>query len=297
MGYNANVRINKTNGMIQMKRYTHYLAALLLSAATLPVLADDEEINAERRHPLLEDKFSASVGAFFHQKDIALAVNGQAPIDEIDFDERWALSDDKTSAAVNFRWKFGEKWSIWGQYFDTSDSGVAVLDEDISWGDLTLQEGSNVGAGVGLSVARIVFGRIFSEGPKHEFGIAAGLHWLEVSAYLEGEFFLNDIPLPFDRESVSADAPLPNIGGWYGYAFNRNWVFSARLDWLSASVGDYSGGLWNSQVGIHFQPWENFGFLAAYQSFELDVDVDKESWRGSIDLRYNGPYVALTANW
>jgi len=62
--------------------------------------------------------------------------------------------------------------------------------------------------------------------------------------------------------AVQASAPLPNIGGWYRYAFSPKWHLSARLDWLSASV-----------------------------------DVEKQYWRGAVDLTYQGPFISLTGNW
>lgn len=269
------------------------LISLLLTFFPLSSVAQTETA----KHPLLRDKFSASLGAYVFDKDLKLRVGGQDPGENIDFDERLGLDSDDASVSLNFRWRFGEKWSFWGQYFNSDDSARLVLEEDIQWEDVILKEGSNVGAGVELSVARLFFGRNFSVGPNHEFGLGAGVHWLEVGAFVDGELFVNDESLGFDRRSVSADLPLPNIGGWYGYAISPRWLLNARVDWFYASIGDYSGGLWNVGLGVHYQPFEHFGFNVAYQFFRLDVDVDKANWRGSADLTYTGPFLALTASW
>jgi hypothetical protein len=269
--------------------------ALLLAVAlhTPALLAQAEDSG----HPLLNDTFTASIGAFILDKDVSIRVDGSDPNEGIEFGDVWGLSSDETSFAATFRWRFGEKWSLWGQYFDSSDSATAVLEEDISWGDDTLEAGSNVTAGVDLSVARIFAGRIFSSGPFHEFGLGLGLHWMEAGAFVEGEIRTNNGDTGVDLRSVSADVPLPNIGGWYRYAFNSKWSASARVDWLDASIGDYSGGLVNASADLQYQAFKHVGFSLAYQYFRLNIDVEKDSWRGGAKLEYSGPFLAVTANW
>jgi hypothetical protein len=249
------------------------------------------------RHPLLENDFTLSVGGYLPSKEVKLRVDGSSPGEAIDFEERVNVVSDDTTAAVDFRWRFGEKWSVSGQYWKTSDSNTAELIEDITWEDYTFKQGSSVSAGVSLTVARVFFGRSFSRGERHEFGLGAGLHWLEIGAFIEGEVFVNDESSGFRRESVSAHAPLPNIGGWYWYAFSPRWLLKTRVDWLSASIGDYSGGLWNAHAGINFQPWRNLGFGLAYQYFAIDVDVSKSNWGGGADLSFRGPFLSLNASW
>jgi len=249
------------------------------------------------RHPRLTDDFSLSLGTFLTDKDLKLRVDGSLPNLNIDFDERVGLSSDESAGAGELRWRFGEKWSVAAQYYKTSDSAKAELTEDVHWQDYVLKVGTNVGAGIDFSVARLFFGREFSSGVRHEFGLGIGLHWLEISAFIEGEFFLNDESAGFRRESVSADAPLPNVGGWYWYAFSPRWLLTSRLDWFGASFDDYSGDLWNANVGLTFQAWRHVGLSLSYQLFNLDVDVDKSDWRGGAEVTNHGPFIALTANW
>jgi hypothetical protein len=74
-------------------------------------------------------------------------------------------------------------------------------------------------------------------------------------------------------------------------------VFLARVDWLSASIGDYSGGLWNANAGINWQFSKHFGVGLSYQTFTLDVDVDKSDWHGKAEADQHGPMLSLTASW
>ena len=198
---------------------------------------------------------------------------------------------------LSFRWRFGEKWSFWGQYWNTDDKGGAILEEDIEWEDVVFKAGTFAAGGVDLTIARAFFGRTFSTSPQHEFGLGVGFHWLSLDTFIEGQVITNLGETEFAREAVSADFPLPNIGAWYMYSWNQKWLFQARLDWLSASVGDYSGGLWNTQVGVHWQAFKNIGFGLFYNGFILDVDVDKDDWRGKAESSQHGPWLAITASW
>ncbi|HET6593890.1 MAG TPA: hypothetical protein VFG48_13295 [Xanthomonadales bacterium] len=280
---------------MNINRWLMASCMLALAALTLPSqVAAQWETD---RHPKLTDRFLFSAGAFVPQKTLDLRVDGSVETVDIGFDERLGLSSEETTGSGEVRWRFGEKWSLSGQYFETTDSATAELSEDISWEDYVLRAGSNVIAGIGLSVARVFAGRTFNTGPNHEFGLGFGLHWLEISAFLEGEFFVNDESTGFRRESVSADAPLPNIGGWYWYALSPRWLVTTRVDWFGASIGDYSGDLWNANAGVTFQAWRNVGFSLSYQFFKLNVEVDKSDWHGGADLTYHGPYVAANINW
>jgi len=137
---------------------------------------------------------------------------------------------------------------------------ISVLEEDIEWGDVVFGAGSNAAAGTSFSLTRIFFGRQLDTSRSHDFGIGAGLHWLEMGAFIEGEILINGTPTA-SRRSVSEGAPLPNIGAWYMYSISPRWALRTRLDLLSADVGDYDGLLVNS------------------------------GWRGKFETTYDGVYV------
>ena len=120
---------------------------------------------------------------------------------------------------------------------------------------------------------------------------------MEIDVFAQGEFFLNDESTGFRRESVSAAAPLPNIGAWYLYSPSPRWAIISRLDWFSASIVEYSGGLTNAGIGVDFQVLEHLGIGLNYQYFELDVDVKKSSWRGAAEVTFDGLFAYMSLNW
>jgi hypothetical protein len=248
-------------------------------------------------HPIIENDFYLSVGAFLPDKDFKIRVDGTVPEEEIDFEEVFNVSDSETTGSLDFRWRFGEKWSVAGQYWRVSDSGSETLTEDVEWEDVVFREGTFAEAGVSLDVARVFLGRQFSSSPQHEFGAGLGFHWMEIDAFIQGQILTSEGDTELYRGSVDAGAPLPNIGAWYNHSWSPKWALTTRVDWLSVSFGDYSGGLWDVKLGVNWAVFEHIGLSASWNFFKLDVDVDKSDWRGAAEISQSGPFIAVTATW
>ena len=278
-----------------MKKLTVGVSLLVASAIfSGPALAQNQD---DDYHPFLSDTFNLGLGIYYPQKDLKVSVDGSVEEVGFDFDEALKLDENETTANLTFRWRFGEKWSVSGQYWTIGSSGGAELEEDIEWGDVVFKEGTFARGGVDLDVARVFFGRSFYTRPGQEFGAGIGAHWMELGVNLEGQILTSVGDSEFYRDSVSAGIPLPNIGAWYYYSWSPRWVFSARLDWLSASIGDYSGSMWNGNVGLNWQFSKHVGVGLYFQSFVLDVDVDKSDWHGDAKISQRGPLLSITANW
>jgi len=253
-------------------------------------------------HPVLSDSFTASLGAMRSSNSFTIEANGIAdgdPGTEIDFGDDLGISKHNTFFNGQIKWKFGgtERWSLAGQYFSNNAKGDATLTEDFEWDGDTLLAGSSVEAGVKLSVARLFLGYSFVKSDQTDFGIGAGLHNLDIKTYIEGNFITPDGVTTVERKEVSASQPLPNIGAWLAFSPAKRWLLHARVDWISANIGDYDGTLWNANAGVNFQAWRHVGIDLSWQYFNLNLGVDKTDWDGRADMTYSGPVLAVTFNW
>jgi hypothetical protein len=250
-------------------------------------------------HPFLSSKFNLSIGGFLPRKDIKLSARGTFEDDEflIDFDETFEGGETEEVFALYFLWRFGKKWLLSAELYSTDFREGAVLEEDKEWNDVLFPAGSFARAGFSTDLYRVVFGRHFYTSERGEFGVGIGIHWLKLAAFMEGEAIIDDSTSGFRRESVGANAPLPNLSFWYVHAFNSRWAAFTRLDIFSASVKEYSGGLWNTVVGVEYQVSRKFGVSLSYKNFVLDLDVDKRGWYGQLEYTQTGPFMAVTATW
>lgn len=276
-----------------MKSFKFALVMVLILPWPLLAAAQSDGLS----HPYLEDEFMFGLGFFLPTKNFEIGVNGTLPNQRIDFEDAYKLDDTETTWAADFRWRFGEKWSVQGQYWTVGDSGSSVLDQDVEWRDVTFRQGTGASAGVDLDIARLFFGRTFSSSPQHEFGLGVGLHWLKVSADVSGQILTSAGDTEFYQDSVSADSPLPNFGAWYIYSWSPQWALTTRFDWLSVTFDEFSGSLWNASLGVNWAPFEQVGFGASWNFFGLDVDVDKADWHGGAQISQNGPFISVTAYW
>jgi len=279
-----------------MKReFSVALIGAIMFCGGKPLFAE-EQIDV---HPYLNQEFFVDVGMYFPTREVMFRVDGSVagPGDNIDFEEQLGLRKSDETFALNFGWRFGEKWQVEGQYFDSSGRRDWVLEEDVEWNDIIFNQGTSVGIGQDFSLLRVFFARRFESSENHEFGIGAGLHWLELSAFIEGNVIIGGGGNEFRRESVTAEFPLPNIGAWYIYSFSSKWALKTRLDWLSADVGDYDGTLINASIGLNYQMFQHFGVGLNYNFFDLDVGVDRPNWRGEVELKYEGPFAYMSFYW
>ena len=272
------------------------LAFVFIPLFTSLALAQEAD-SSTSYHPFLSDKFHLGIGGFWPQKTITLRADGSSPGDEINFEEDLGFDESESTTSINFRWRYSRNWSLWAQYWKVDSEGSTVLEEDYQWEDVIFKKGTYARAGSDFTVLRLFFGRAFKfGGPRQEFGVGAGLHVIEIDGFIEGEI-ISGTTTEFHREKAKATLPLPNIGAWYMYSWSPKWLVDARIDWLSASLGKYSGGLWHAQAGIHYQISDIFGIGFAWAYFNLDADVDESDWHGSIETQQYGPRLELTASW
>lgn len=269
-----------------------YLFALIL---TVPGLAAE----AEELHPLMTSKYWGNLGVYFSERDFdASAQGGIAGItSSIDFESNTGLDDSPDLFIAEFGWQFSPKWGLALQHFESNRSASRTLSDAIEWRDLVFDVGVRIEAESSMEITRLFFARQFRDKGPHSLRLGAGIHWLSMGASLAGEATLNDLSREFRRSVVKTDLPMPNIGAWYRYSPSRKWLFNLRADWLSASIDNYKGGIWNAAAGVNFSPWEHVGFGLSYQFFQLDGKIEEDRWRGEVQTTFTGPIVYLSGHW
>jgi len=269
--------------------------AFALAFLSVGTAGAQETGSSDRYHPFLSDTFHLSLGAFRPKKEITLSLsNGNA------FTQKINASDTESTGSLNFRWRYADNWSLWGQYWDVSSGTSEVLKDDIEFDNIIIKEGSGVGLKIETSVLRMFFGRSFFKKPQSEWGVGAGLHWMQSKVSLRLKV---DTDPPNDdlnvngSKSIKAGVPLPNIGAWYMYSWSPKWVTTARLDWLDISIDEYSGSMFNASAGVNYQFSDHFGIGLALNGFKLTAEQKASGKNLKLETTQLGPYLSLTANW
>ncbi|RLA11978.1 MAG: hypothetical protein DRQ59_08650 [Gammaproteobacteria bacterium] len=280
-----------------MKTLTIFITSLLLTALSVGSVSAQESDGASKHHPFLSDRFNIGVGVYRPSKDLTLGVGAGGNQADIDG------SSSQSTGALNFRWRFTKNWSFQGTYWKVDTAASAVLNQDVTVdfeGDpITFKAGSNLSAGLDTEITRLFFGRSFFRTPSTDWGVGAGIHWLQLDAFVQGDIVTVPAVNPplTGRADASGGVPLPNLGIWYMYSWSPKWVLITRLDWLDVTIEEYSGSMYDASVGLNYQMSDHFGMGLAINAFKLDVSVDSSEWRGGIDTTQVGPRLNITWNW
>jgi hypothetical protein len=280
----------------RMSKRSTFTIILLLSLA-LESAADE----APRVHPWLTGKYTLEIGVFLPERTAKLIAGGSidfnpTPDEFFDVGSQVTVSQSDSTFAAEFGWRWGPRWSMRMQYFDSAGSNTAVLEEDIVWEDLTFLAGTQATVGTSFELTRFVWDYTLDKSPVFDFGISAGFHWLHIRGFADGTVETPSGP-SYGRETASVDAPLPNIGFVYAHSLSEKWAYRARLDWFSAKIDPYDGIFINASFGVNYQFSERVGLGVNYNYVELDVGVDGDNWRGEIETSYDGIYAYLGITW
>lgn len=273
----------------------------LQTVTTIGVLALSLAVPAAAQdfHPAMDSKVWVNVGAFFAQRNFEASAKASVPgiALKVDFEKVLGLDDNPELGIAEFGWQFGTKWALATQFFRANRENRWSLRETVEWEDLVFDIGAEVRAGTDFEVTRFVLSRQFRDNGPHSLRLVGGFHYLEFGAFLAGEVSLDNETAEFRRSAVSASAPVPNLGVWYRYSPSNRWLATARIDWLSADVGDYSGSIWNIAVGANYALGKRAGIGLAYQFFNISGAVREDLWRGDVDVRFSGPNLHLSLFW
>jgi hypothetical protein len=269
--------------------------ALVVALGPCALQAQD----SEDVHPFLNSNWWVDVGSFYPDRKLTLSAQGRVSgiVNEHEFDEKLGLSERDPLFEGQIGWQFGEKWGVAVQHFESSNTSSRTLQQDVEWEDVVYEVGATVKAGSELAVTRFVFSRRFYDRGPHDFRIGAGIHWLDIGAFIAGQANIDDNTTEFRQSQNSVSGPLPNIGGWYRYSPSKKWLFSLRADWLEASVDDINGTITNIAGSVNYSIFDNFGIGLGYQRFGLNVKLSDTNWRGTVDLTYSGPALYISGYW
>ena len=289
-----------------MKRFRTVIAVFLGAVLAAPIAVAEDPISDVDNHDVpvhnaLETKFWISAVDLFATRAFRVTAEGsvtpQVPRQYVDFESDFDLDDSPELFVVEFRWQFADKWNLGLQYFQSARSGRRTLQETIEWNDEVFEIGAEVRASTSIDITRIVLSRHFVQNNGHDLRLTGGIHWLDLAGSISGEATLGDGSTEFTTSKASASLPIPNVGAVYQYSPSAKWLLAVRADWFSASVGDYSGGIWNVMSTANYQIGEHFGLGIGYQFFQLDGTLTEEKWRGDLRVRFDGPFVQLAGFW
>lgn len=241
----------------------------------------------------LDDNFTLQIGrylpAFFTELRVDSRELGEGT--DINFEDQLGLDKDLGIWRADGQWRIGRKQRVGFSYYRFDRDASALLEEDIEFGEVIFPAGAGVASDLEVTLVLAKYLYSFRQTERTDYAASIGVHYLGTSVSLE------TTSGPDLSASAAADLPLPMIGLEAVHLAGRNWRLRGDLEFLSISLGDYSG-FWRSfDVSAAYYPNETYGIGLGYSAFVVDADADRDTLLGEIEYRYRGLRVFGVARW
>jgi hypothetical protein len=265
------------------------IAALSLAASTA---------RADEAPDLLNDPFHVAIGTFIINTEPTVQLNGDTTQgDEVAFHEVIG-GGDASRVRLDADWRFGDsqRHKVRLVAFQMKRERSRTIDEQIEWGGDTYPIDANVDAEFKFGVVELAYEYAFMRRDTFELGGTFGLHYTTFDASLKAKSTATGGVLDLSN-SASVDAPLPVIGARGLWKLPHNFFVDAQAQFFALSIDEYDGSLQDYRLMLTWQPKPWAGIGIGYNAFRVDVDVDKDSFNGSLDWTYDGPMIFYSASF
>jgi hypothetical protein len=259
-------------------------AASLLWAVVPAAQADD--IN------LVTEKGYVALGTFLNNSDLKIRVDGETTTgDKVDWDNTFG-DKDVSRFRLDGLWRINERHHMRFMYTDYSRTKTETIDQEINWQDDVFPVNAVVTAGTSFEIIEAAYEYAFMRSDTYELAGSFGLHYTTLSASLKA-----DVTTPGGGGTVSiggpasVDMPLPVIGLHGVWRMGGNFYLDAHAQYFALAIDNIDGSIINYRAAFIWQPKKWVGIGLGYDSFGIDVDVDKPRFTGSMDWTYAGPQV------
>ncbi|NCF15674.1 MAG: hypothetical protein GWP62_10225 [Gammaproteobacteria bacterium] len=279
--------------MNTLRHLSTVVVALLMATPVAAQNADDWE-----SWPII-DKWSIGLGYFVPDLNTQIVITDEDGNigTGISFEQNLGLDDSKATALLFVNWHFARRHALEYRYFQLNRSGAGESSVSIGIGDEIFDITLPIQSFFDITANEIAyaFSALIDE-RKHLY-LGLGLSVQDLALGIQGTA---SSPVPGDTISsnLAKTAPLPTLNFGFDYAFNDQWIFISRLGWLAVEVDfgegeDLSGEIYNFNLGVQWNAFENAGFFLHYQAFSLDVDYLDNGALFAIDYQYKGPVLGV----
>ena len=241
------------------------------------------------------DRFSVTVGSFYQTTDVGLRLDASAEREgtSISLEEDLGFDDSQDLLRFELEWRPFERSQFSAGYYELSRDARRTLDREIEFGDTTFPVSASLAADADTQYAELYYTFWAVKKPQSGLGLSIGAAAfsidLALSAAVERPGGQGTRSL---EESASTDLPVPLLGVQWRYAFTSHWMIGADVRALpSVQIEDYEGSALTYGARLEFRPFRNFGLGAAWTSFNIDVDVERDRFQGSLDYTVEGAQV------
>jgi hypothetical protein len=125
---------------------------------------------------------------------------------------------------------------------------------------------------------------------------------LDMSIKLAGNATFTDSngvvhPAEFTSKNSNVPAPLPVLGARATWAVTPTILIEPQIQWLKIHYDAYDGNWWDMRIAAKWMFNRHWGVGLGYDYFHVRVDVDKDTFNGTLTTGYSGLQAMLVGSF
>jgi hypothetical protein len=264
-------------------------SATLMSAAVPAAQADES---------LIQERGQISLGTFTNNSEMKIRVDAEGDQGSVVDWENTFGDKDVTRFRLDGLWRINPRHHVRMMYTDYSREASETIDGDIEWRGDTIPASATVRSNLGFTIIEAAYEYAFFSSDQYELAASAGLHYTRLEASLKATLDAGGVGGAVEVGGpAEVNAPLPVIGARGMWRMGGNFYLDGQVQYFALSFDGFDGNILNYRASAIWQPRKYIGVGVGFDSFNIDVDVEKDRLTGSMDWTYSGPQVFFNVSF
>jgi outer membrane scaffolding protein for murein synthesis (MipA/OmpV family) len=239
-----------------------------------------------------QPQFEMRIAWFSANSDAKVIYNNANgdPGDEIDLEDLLGIEDRENILQFDAIYRFNDFHRIEVSYHSLSRTGTTLLSREISFGDRTFAEGTELATRFDTELLRLGYGYSLMNDAQKELGVTAGVHvsnnTTDVTAMPSGE-----------RERSNVSTPLPVIGAFGSVALGPRSSLAAKLQLFGMQYDRLEGAMVFGNLEWQRRLTENVSIGLGYNAYYSRLRSREDEGRGRLETLHHGPMVFVTTGF
>lgn len=182
---------------------------------------------------------------------------------------------------VEFMFRMRERNKLRVDYFEADRSASRVLANNIVFGNVTFDGGQLAQSSINWRMFSLTYTYSLYRTDRFEIGTGLGAYFLQAEA-------MGSVPAQGQSQDVSAAEPFPTVPLDLTWCISRRFAFTARGNYLRASLSGFSGWLSDVHADIQYRWNPNFSLGVGYTSIRTSLTRHGGSFPGAFAMDFDG---------
>lgn len=254
--------------------------ALAISAALLPRVG-----LAQNSLPAL-DRASVQIGFTAPDFDTIVRADGSTTGGtQVHLTRDLGLENSNVVGSLSLSWRPFENHEFFLTYFNDDADATRRLDREVVFEDTVYEVDATVHSELDIDAYTFAYVWWAKNEENWALGPRLGMVYYDIGASIELTADANgDQVTGGVREEASPKVPAPVIGGSWRWVPADDWRLKLDAGYFSTSLSDIDGSVSYINAGAEWFPWKNWGLAFNYSYQDVDVESERDAFRGDLDF-------------